>query len=238
MIISTTEILSSLSIYRLTYLFSLTALLIIPATSLQSDSSLSSHSHTVQITIVTPSASHLICQEFCLATDSTPSKVMWIHRSTTTEAGEEDTILVSMSQQIALTWSGRLHLFGQAVVSQPLCSKTQLVTCNTCFRFHHLQNCACPPHCEKCSASKYEDLCSSSPHCLNCCRPHLATDPACPAYPTHRNSALSKPTTSQLRVIRANRSTVWHTTNPLSTISATLTSDQTQSLPYPTPSHQ
>ena len=52
-----TEILSSLSIYRPTYLFCPIALPIIPATGLQSDSPLSSHSHTVRTTIVTPSAS-------------------------------------------------------------------------------------------------------------------------------------------------------------------------------------
>ena len=55
-----TKILSSLSIYRLTYLFGPTALPIIPATGLQSDSPLSSHSHTVWTTIVISSASHHI----------------------------------------------------------------------------------------------------------------------------------------------------------------------------------
>ena len=57
MIVSMTEILSNLSIYRLTYLFNLTALPIVPATSLQSNSLFSFHSHTVQTIIVTSSAS-------------------------------------------------------------------------------------------------------------------------------------------------------------------------------------
>ena len=52
-----TKILSSLSIYRPTYLFSPTALPIVPATGLQSDSPLSSCSHTVWTAIMTPSAS-------------------------------------------------------------------------------------------------------------------------------------------------------------------------------------
>ena len=53
-----TEILSSLSIYRPTYLFGPTALPIVPATGLQSDSPFSSRSHTVRTAIMTPSASH------------------------------------------------------------------------------------------------------------------------------------------------------------------------------------
>ena len=52
-----TKIFSSLSIYRLTYLFDLIALPIIPAMGLQNDSSLSSHSYTIQTTIMILSAS-------------------------------------------------------------------------------------------------------------------------------------------------------------------------------------
>ena len=58
MIISMIKILSSLSIYRLTYLFNLTVLPIIPTTSLQSDSSLPSCNYTVQTAIVISSALH------------------------------------------------------------------------------------------------------------------------------------------------------------------------------------
>ena len=53
-----TEILSNLSIYRLTYLFHLTVLPIL-TTGLQSDSPLSSCSHTVWTTIVILSASQI-----------------------------------------------------------------------------------------------------------------------------------------------------------------------------------
>ena len=180
-----TEILSSLSIYRPTYLFSPTALPIIPATGLQSDSPLSSCSHTVRTTIVTPSASHMLMfRSHPYATTEMRYRQYIVEYNPLKEA-TKDTAFISCSaapQPPAAapldTWHLRIgHLHCDTLEKLSLSAKgvqfsrTNMSHCETCSlaKAHQIVSCHPADHATKPLVYVHLDLIQVTPAYNNHC---------------------------------------------------------------------
>ncbi|CBF79095.1 hypothetical protein AN7095.2 [Aspergillus nidulans FGSC A4] len=93
-----------------------------------------------------------------------------------------------------------LQLFGLSGLSRPTRPKQRPLQCTRCYRFHDTRACRSSDRCISCGSSKQDHNCHVQ--CINCCGPHAADFPKCPARPHVQRNIITRLSKDALAAIR------------------------------------